>query len=74
MDNCRQYFSKGFRTGARSGMKRSPRTSTSLEVIVTLLLSHWLLESPGFSTFKEGGLPADVTATSCRLRIADFLK
>ena len=35
-------------TGARSGMKRSPRTSTSLEVIVALWLCHWLLGSLRF--------------------------
>ena len=41
------------RTGARSGMKRSPRTSTSLEVIVALLLYHWLLDGRGSATVEE---------------------
>ena len=36
MDIDGLYVRIYFRTGALSGMKRSPRTSTSLEVIVVL--------------------------------------
>lgn len=53
MENGRQYPGKYFRTGARSGMKRSPRTSTSLEAIVTLYFYHWLLQGRGVAILER---------------------
>ena len=53
MNNSGRYFGSSFRTGARSGIKRSPRTSTSLEVIVVLWFYHWLLEGGGVAVFEE---------------------
>lgn len=73
-DNGGQYFKSLFRTGALSGMKRSPRTSTSLEVIVALWFYHWLLESRVFHYIQGEGLPADLNSTSGRLWVASVLE
>ena len=43
-----------FRTGARSGMNRSPRTNTNLELMVDLWVYHWLLEGSSFASPEEG--------------------
>ena len=53
MGNGRQNSGKCFRTGALSGMKRSPRTSTSLEAIVILYFYHWLLDGRGVAMFER---------------------
>lgn len=37
---CVVLEGEGYRTGARSGMKRSPRTSTSLDAIVGCCFYH----------------------------------
>ena len=43
-----------FRTGARSGMNRSPRTNTNLELMVDLWVYHWLLEGSDLASLEEG--------------------
>ena len=53
MGNNGRCIQRYFRTGARSGMKRSPRTSTSLEAIVTSYFYHWLLEDGGLASVEE---------------------
>jgi len=62
------------RTGARSGMKRSPRTRTSLEVIVAARFSHGVevrLRHAGVLRIKETDGRAASRMGSSRLPVHD---
>lgn len=72
MDNGRQCTGKYFRTGARSGMKRSPRTSTSLEAIVALYFYHWLLQARGVGYIRADHF-LNSTRPHAKFRIAAVL-